>query len=339
MAQSTPSVPNTAADDPAPAADAAGGLRRRLSVVGQDLGLVAVLILLVVVFSIASPHFLNLSNLTNVLRSVSIIGTMAAIMTLVLVAGALDLSIGSIAALSGVVSAMAIGSGVTPFAGFGLALLVGVASGAVNGFAVVVLRINPIIVTIGTLAMFRGIVYVISNGRDTAVEDPVSESLAFDRWLFLPVPVWVMLAVFALTWLVSSRTVVGRSIYAVGANPRAARLSGVPVSRARFIVLVASGLGAAIAGILLSAQAGAATPSAATGYELQVLTAVLIGGASLTGGAGRVPMTLVGVLIIGVINNGMTLLAVPSYYQQVASGALLVIAVAIDQVRRRTGYR
>jgi len=320
-------------------ATATESTRRRRIPLGQDLGLFLVLIALVVGFSIASPYFLTASNLTNVLQSVAIIGVMAALMTLVLVAGALDLSVGSIAAVAGIVSATLVISGWHPLLAFAVALATGAGAGAVNGFAVVGLRINPIIVTIGTLALFRGIAFVLSDGRDISVLDPMSEGLAFERWLYLPVTVWLMLAVFALVWWFARFTTGGRAVYAVGANPRAARLAGLPVERTRFLVMVASGTTAALAGVLLNAQSGSAVPAAATGYELQVLTAVLIGGTSLVGGAGRVSMTLVGVLIIGVINNGMTLLSVPSYYQTIAGGALLVLAVALDQARRGTGYR
>jgi ribose transport system permease protein len=329
---------DTATPD-APVFNASPGRPGRKIPLGQDLGLFVVLAALIVGFSIASPHFLTPSNLTNVLQSVAIIGVMAAVMTLVLVAGALDLSVGSVAALAGLVSAMLIVSGWNPIVAFVVALVCAAAAGALNGVAVVGLRINPIIVTIGTLSLFRGLSFVISDGRDITVLDPVSEGIAFQRWLFLPISVWVMLAVFAIVWWFARFTIGGRAVYAVGANPRAARLAGLPVERTRFVVMVASGLTAGVAGILLNAQSGSAVPGAASGYELQVLTAVLIGGTSLVGGSGRVTMTLVGVLIIGIINNGMTLLSVPSYYQTIAGGALLVLAVALDQFRRGVGYR
>ena len=306
----------------------------------QDLGLIAVLAALCVFFTVQSPHFATQSNLTNILQSVSIIGTMAAVMTLVLVCGALDLSVGSIVGLTGVTAALLMANhGWSAWPAYAVALLVGLVCGLFNGLTVIRFRINPIIVTIGTLSLFRGIAFIATDGKDVAVQDGLSEWLGFERVGFLPVTVWIMAAVFLLVWWVSRFTVAGRSVYAVGANPRAARLAGLPIERVRLLIMAVSGLAAGVAGLLLCAQAGIAVPAAGTGYELQVLTAVLLGGTSLVGGEGRVTGTLLGVLIIGVINNGMTLLSVPSYYQTVASGALLLIAVGIDQVRRGKGYR
>ncbi|WP_341996710.1 ABC transporter permease [Microbacterium sp. LWH7-1.2] len=323
--------------EPAPTATRRGvsGLLRQ-----QDTALLLVLLLLIVAFSLASPYFFSARNLSNVLLSASIIGTMSAVATLVVVSGALDLSIGSIVALTSVSAALLTYDLQWP-PGLAIlaALVIGALAGALNGVLVTVLRINPIIATIGTLSVFRGLAFVFSNGRDIPVLDPISDYLGFERILGIPVSVLIMIAVFIVTWWVAKYTPWGRNVYAVGANPRAARLAGVGVGGIRMGVLVASGLVAAIAGILLNGQAGSATPSAGVGYELQVLTAVLLGGASLTGGEGRVTRTFIGVLIISVINNGMTLLSVPSYYQTIANGALLLVAVAIDQFRTKAGYR
>ncbi|MCG2622960.1 ABC transporter permease [Arthrobacter sp. I2-34] len=317
----------------------ASRLRRTLPG-GQDLALIGALVVLCIGFAIASSHFLTEANLINVLRSVAIIGTMSAVMTLVLISGALDLSVGSIVGITGVLAAVMMSSfGAGPLTASAAALALGVVCGLVNAFCVVRLRINPIIVTIGTLALFRGAAFILSDGREIAVRDPFFDAIGFDRWILLPVPVWVMLGVFAVAWWIAKYSVWGRTVYSVGSNPRASRLAGIPVDRARVIILATSGLAASVAGLLMLAQGGIAVPSAGTGYELQVLTAVLLGGTSLAGGEGRVTRTLVGVLIIGVINNGMTLLAVPSYYQTVAGGVLLLVAVAIDQARRGAGYR
>ncbi|EMY35185.1 ribose ABC transporter permease [Arthrobacter crystallopoietes BAB-32] len=313
---------------------------RRVLPGAQDLALIGALVVLCAGFTIASPHFFTEANLINVLRSVAIIGTISAIMTLVLISGALDLSVGSIMGITGVLAAVMMSSfGLGPLTACAAALALGVVCGLLNAFCVVRLRINPIIVTIGTLALFRGIAFILTDGREIAVRDPFFDAIGFDRWLLLPVPVWVMLAVFTMAWWIAKYSVWGRTVYSVGSNPRASRLAGLPVDRARVIILAASGLAASVAGLLMLAQGGIAVPSAGTGYELQVLTAVLLGGTSLAGGEGRVARTLVGVLIIGVINNGMTLLAVPSYYQTVAGGVLLLVAVAIDQARRGAGYR
>jgi ribose/xylose/arabinose/galactoside ABC-type transport system permease subunit len=306
----------------------------------QTLGLLGVVVLLVIIFSFASPYFLTAGNFRNILLSVAVIGTMAAVLTLVVVAGMLDLSIGSTAALTSVLSALLVASyGWNPFAAAGIGLVAGALAGLFNGFFVTIVRVNPIIVTIGTLSVFRGLAFITTGGKDVPVNDPISEVLGFGTIQGVPIAVIIMLVVFALTGLVAHQTTFGRNLYAIGANPKAARLSGIPMARTRIIILVAMGVVSAVAGIMLKAQAGAAVPSGATGYELQTLTAVLLGGASLQGGEGRITGTLVGVFLIGVINNGMTLLSVPSFYQTVASGLLLLVAVAIDQLRRGGGYR
>jgi ribose transport system permease protein len=162
-------------------------------------------------------------------------------------------------------------------------------------------------------------------------------AFGFGRLLGVPYSVWILIAVFAAAHLLAQRTTVGRSIFAIGASPRAALLSGLNLNRMRFWMFVASGVSAALAGVLLIGQSGAAVPSGATGYELQVITAVLLGGTSLAGGEGSVLRTALGVLVIGILNNGMVLLNVPSFYQIAANGVLLLVAVAIDQLRIRRG--
>jgi ribose/xylose/arabinose/galactoside ABC-type transport system permease subunit len=309
-------------------------LARRLGGV-QSLGLLVFLLVLGTAFSLASPHFLGVLNLTNVLLSVSVIGTMAAVSTLVLVSGGLDLSVGAVAALAGVISAVLIDAhGVPPVAAVLAALVVGALCGAVNGLIVTRLRINSIITTIGTLAVFRGVAFVVTDGQVVTVGDDLTLFLGAGRWLGLPVSVWLMLLLFLGTHVIAFHTRAGRSLYAVGANPRASRLSGLRLGPIRFRVFVASGLSAGLAGVLLAGQSGTAVPGAAPGYELLVVTAVLLGGTSLHGGEGRVSGTLLGVLIIGTLNNGMTLLSVKTFYQMVANGVLLLLAVSFDQYRR-----
>lgn len=301
----------------------------------QNLGLMVFLTALVVAFSLASPHFFGVRNLTNVLLSVSVIGTMAAVSTLVLVGGALDLSVASVAALAGVISAFLVAElEVSPPVAILAGLAVGTACGAFNGAIVTRLRINAIITTIATLAIFRGAAFVVTDGQIVTVHDDLTLFLGAGRWIGLPVAAWLMGAIFVATHVVAFHTAAGRALYAVGASPRASRLSGLRLERIRFWVLVASGLAAGLAGILLAGQSGTAVPGAAPGYELLVVTAVLLGGTSLHGGEGRVSGTLLGVLIIGILNNGMTLLSVKSFYQMIANGLLLLLAVVFDQYRR-----
>ena len=251
----------------------------------------------------------------------------------VIVARHVDLSIGSIVGLSGVVVASLADSWAWP-AAVGAALLAGMACGVLNGLIVSRLRIESLIVTIGTLSIFRGITYVATRGDTLTFDSEALMNLGAGRVFGVPWSVLVMLAVFLVCQLVATRTTPGRTLYAVGANPRAARLCGINLASCRFWVFVASGAAAALAGVLLTGQAATAVPSAGVGYELLAITAVLLGGTSLRGGEGSVLGTLIGVLIIGVLNNGMTLLGVGSYYQMIANGVLLLVAVGIDQVKR-----
>jgi ribose transport system permease protein len=304
----------------------------------QSFGLMALLIVMIAVLSFASPYFLTVGNIVNILLSVSVIGTMAAASTLVLISRNLDLSVASIAALAGVITAEAMGNwgisaGVTILIGLG----VGALCGAINGFLINVCRINSIITTIGTLSVFRGAAFVITNGSTALVDNQTLVFIGSGRILGVPVAVWLMLLIYLAVHFVATRTRIGRSLYAIGANPRASMLAGLRLARYRLGVFVASGLSCGLAGILLNGQSGTAMPGAAVSYELLVVTAVLLGGTSLQGGEGRVGGTLLGVLIIGTLNNGMTLLSVPSYYQTVANGILLLIAVGIDQLRCGAG--
>lgn len=320
------------------AAVSAGPDARRTRWVGklrnhENLALAGALLALAAIFSYASPYFLSIANGLNVLLSVSAIGTVAAVTTLVLVSRALDLSVGSILGLSGVVAAALANAQPWPVAVAG-AVLAGAACGALNGLAVVKLRIEPLIVTIGTLSVFRGLTYVATGGDTLAVESEALLDLGSGRVLGIPWSVLIVLAAFLACQFVATRTTVGRTLYAIGANPRAARLCGIGLARYRFWILVASGAAAGLAGVLLTGQAATAVPNAGIGYELLAITAVLLGGISLHGGKGGVLGTLLGVLIIGVLNNGMTLLGVSGYYQMIANGVLLLIAVTLDQVKR-----
>jgi len=301
------------------------GLRR--------FGLLGFLLALLVVFSFASPYFLSLRNLTNVLLSVSVIGIMAAVSTLVVVSRGLDLSIGSTVGLVGVAVAALLQEGWPWWLAIAVGLVLGGLCGALNGAVIVGLRINSIITTIGTLSIIRGAAYIATGGQTLFVESEPILDLGSSRIVGIPYSVLLMLALFALCHFVADHMRIGRSLYAIGANPRASLISGLSLGRYRFCIFVASGIAAGLSGILLIGQSGTAVPTGGSGYELLVVTAVLLGGASLNGGEGRVSGTLIGVLIIGVLANGMTLVGVNSYYQTVANGVLLLAAVAIDQLR------
>jgi ribose/xylose/arabinose/galactoside ABC-type transport system permease subunit len=306
--------------------------KRRL--LSQDTGLVLVLLALAIGFSIYSPYFLTAANLSNVLLSVSVIGCMAAVSTLLIISRGLDLSLGSMVALCGMLTALTVEQWHWPWPlGIAVGLFVGALCGALNGVLIAGLRINSIIVTVGSLAVFRGLAYLIKDGQSLLVESSAILSLGSLRFFGLTVSVWIFAVVFAVVWFFSAHFKTGRSIYAMGASPKAAWISGLRVLQLRFGLFVASGVSAGLAGVLLIGQSGTAIPGSGMGYELMVITAVLLGGTSLHGGEGSVLRTLLGVLIIGVLNNGMVLTSVPSFYQIIANGALLLAAVVIDQIR------
>jgi ribose/xylose/arabinose/galactoside ABC-type transport system permease subunit len=309
-------------------------LRRSL----RDFALAAVLIALFVLFSLCSPFFFTLENISNLLLSVSVIGTMAAVGTLVVVGRGIDLSLGSVCALAGMVTALLVEKYHWPWsAGIAGGLFAGGLCGAVNGATVAWIGINPIITTIGTLSIVRGFAFVLCDGQPVLIQSDALLYFGAGRWLGFPLSVWLLAVIFVTMNFVAHSTRVGRSIYAIGASPRAALVAGLNVSGLRFLLFVLSGISAALAGILMIGQAGSATPSAATGYELWVVTAILLGGTTLSGGQGSVIRTALGVLIIGVLNDGMVLLSVPAFYQIIANGLLLMIAVVIDKLQKGGG--
>lgn len=295
--------------------------------------LVVVLAALIVAFSLTSQYFLSANNILNILTAIAVTGILAAPGTMLLIAGHVDLSVGAATALCGVVLAT-----VAPEVGIAAAMLltlgVGALVGLVNGTLVTLVGINSLIVTLGGLAAFRGVAYLVSDGQ-TVLMLGFSWLGAGRPFLNIPVPVLLFALVALLVFVLLRYTVFGRGIYAIGANPIAARLVGIRGRTIVFSAFVASGLGAALAGMLLTSQLSAAVPNAASGMELTVVTAIVLGGASLSGGRGSIVGTLLGLMIIGVLNNGLTLLNVSSYWQQVANGILLIAAVSFDRLRAR----
>jgi ribose transport system permease protein len=295
--------------------------------------LVVVLLVLGIFFSIASPYFLNYDNFVNIVTAAAVTGIIAAPATMLLIAGQFDLSVGSAAAFCGAVLASLALHNAMAFA-IPIAILAGIGIGILNGFLVTVIGINALITTLGTLAVFRGLTQVLTDGQTLGVEH--FGGLGTSRPLFdIPLPVYIFAGVALAFWFLSRYTVFGRSMYAIGANPAAARLNGIRSKRIIFVGFVLSGVCVAIGGLILASQLGAASPQAANGLELSVVTAVILGGASLAGGRGAISGTMLGLLIIGTLNNGLVLLNVSSFWQTVAQGSLLIFAVAFDQLRIR----
>lgn len=308
--------------------------RRRLVRVPEFAALVVVLLATCVFFAAASPVFLTAGNFTNILSAVAVTGIIAAPGTLLLISGQFDLSVGSGAALCGMVMAYVGGSGHHLVLGVLAALLVGLVMGVINGFFVSVLGISSLVTTLAGLAIFRGATQVVSNGQTLSLTG--FSGLGTSRAILgVALPVWIFLLVIFGFWILMRYSVYGRNMYAIGSNDVAARLSGIRSARAIFVGFLLSGLCVAIAGLILVSQLSAAVPTAATGLELSVVTAIVLGGTSLSGGRGSVLGTLLGLLVMGVLNNGLVLLNVNSFWQQVAQGIMLILAVSIGQIRAK----
>lgn len=291
------------------------------------------LILLIIVVSILNPSFLDLSNLLNLLRQISINGLIAFGMTFIILTGGIDLSVGSILALSSAFIALMITSGVDPIIALIIGVLIGFVLGAVNGLLVTKGNMAPFIATLATMTIFRGLTLVITDGNPiTNLGDSYLFQL-FGKGYFIgiPVPAVTMIIVFVILLIILQKTTFGRHTYAIGGNEVAAKISGIKVNKIKILIYGISGLMSALAGGILTSRLNSAQPTAGTSYELDAIAAVVLGGTSLTGGKGRIVGTLICVLIIGVLNNGLNLLGVSSFYQQVVKGVVILIAVLIDR--------
>ncbi|WP_145432636.1 ABC transporter permease [Staphylococcus haemolyticus] len=291
------------------------------------------LILLIIVVSILNPSFLDLSNLLNLLRQISINGLIAFGMTFIILTGGIDLSVGSILALSSAFIALMITSGVDPIIALIIGVLIGFVLGAVNGLLVTKGNMAPFIATLATMTIFRGLTLVITDGNPiTNLGDSYLFQL-FGKGYFIGIPVSAvtMIIVFVILLIILQKTTFGRHTYAIGGNEIAAKISGIKVNKIKILIYGISGLMSALAGGILTSRLNSAQPTAGTSYELDAIAAVVLGGTSLTGGKGRIVGTLIGVLIIGVLNNGLNLLGVSSFYQQVVKGVVILIAVLIDR--------
>ncbi|MCC6163077.1 MAG: ABC transporter permease [Acidobacteria bacterium] len=297
---------------------------------GRQVGTVAGLVALCVGLWILTPHFLTVSNLLNVLDQTAINAIVAVGMTFVIVSGGIDLSVGSVLALSGIVLGNALAAGMPMPAAIALGLVVGTACGTINGALVSWGRLPPFIATLGMMSVARGVALMLAEGRPVSGFDEGFRMLATSRVAGVPAPVFVMIAIYAIAHAVLSRTVFGRATFAIGGNEEAARLSGVAVRFHKTCAYGVAGLMSGAAAVLLTARLNSAQPTAGIMYELDAIAAAVIGGVSLTGGEGSVVGVLTGALIMGVLRNGLNLLNVSSFFQQVVIGAVIIGAVFMD---------
>ncbi len=309
-------------------------LRQIAARVPDWAALVVVLAVLVVFFSFKTPYFFNTDNFINILIASAVVGIIACPATMLLIAGQFDLSVGGATALVTAVFAESFTHDRPLIVSILLAVGVGAGIGAVNGFLVTVIGINALITTIGTMGVTRAFAFIETNGQ--AIGFNGFSTLGVSRpFLNIPWMVWIFVVIVLLTTFSMRATTFGRSLYAIGANPAAARLAGIRTRRVIFAGFVLSGLAVGLTGLLVASQTGQGSGNAATGLEFSAITAVVLGGASLAGGRGSIVGTILGVLVIGVVNNGIVLLNIESFWQDVVRGLLLIVAVAVDRLRLR----
>jgi inositol transport system permease protein len=296
------------------------------------LGLVIALVVIGAALAVSKPVFLTVPNLVNVVRQISINAILAVGVTYVLLTGGVDLSLGSLVALAGVVAASLAHPGEYPvFVPVLLGVLAGTACGAVNGLVVTKGRVAPFIVTLGMMTIARGLALVLSGGR------PVSNLSEPFKWIGNgPVPILILVGVAVVSWIFLANLKLGRYLYAVGGNENAARASGINVNAVKLFAYTVCGALAGLAGVVLAARITTGQPNAGAGYELDAIAAVVIGGTSLSGGVGGVGGTILGALLMGVINNGLDLLNVSSYYQAIVKGIIIVGAVWLDRRKEKS---
>lgn len=299
----------------------------------SEVTLLIALFLIGLVFTILSPYFLTIKNFLNIGIYSAIIGVTATTTTLALIQGCIDISVGSIMALTGMICAILLKSGASMFVAIVIAFAAGVAGGAFNGLMVSKAKINPMITTLSTMTIFRGIAYLSNDGISIVINNNSFKWMG--RGYIGPIPfiiILMLIAYFAM-WYIAKYTAFGRRIYATGSNPRASYLSGINTSRMIFVVYILNGMMAGISGILMAAQSGAGLPIAGEGYEMTIISACILGGTSLSGGKGSIWGTFIGVIMLTTIANGLTMLAVQTFWQHIIKGIILLVSVLIDSIR------
>lgn len=305
----------------------------------SKFGIWAALILLSITFSITCDNFLTAPNLFNVARQVSIVGVCAVGMTFVILMGAMDLSVGAVIGISSVTAAVMMRSGLSPILATTVSLVVGTFIGLLIAFIVNKVKIVPIIVSLGMMTALRGVCYIIAEGKP--IYGIPKEFLVLGQGYVsvIPMPVVIMLIIFVIGYVILEKTTIGRAVYGTGGNEDASRLSGVSVEKVKYFVFGIEGFLAALAGIILLSRVNSGQPGAGTGYEMDIITACVLGGISVTGGEGKISGVIVGVLTIGVLSNGMVLLGVNEFWQMIVKGMVLLFAVSMDKLSKSTSNK
>ncbi|GAB3492467.1 sugar ABC transporter permease [Spirosoma knui] len=309
--------------------------RTRVRGIGKA-GIFVAFLVVCVALSLITPRFLTVSNLMIIVTQVSINALLAFGVTFVIITGGIDLSLGSMVAVTGVVAALFAKSDAYPvIVPILIGLLSGVLFGAFNGFVITRSKVPPFIVTLGTMTIGRGLALILSKGRPISNLSDSFNFIGGGQVLGVPMPIIILIGMFLVCYVILNKTVLGRYMYAVGGNEQAAKASGIQLGKVKLAVYTMSGLLAALAGIVLTSRITTGQPNAGAGFELDAIAAAIIGGTSTSGGTGTMTGTLIGALLIGVISNGLDLLNVSSYYQQVVMGVIIIGAVVLDSVNQK----
>ncbi|MCI5972805.1 MAG: ribose ABC transporter permease [Anaerococcus sp.] len=303
----------------------------------QNLGTIVALIILIVFVSVLNPAFLQVNNLLNLMRQLIINGFIALGMTFVILTGGIDLSVGSTLALTSAIFAGLLQGGMPTILAILIALGLGLVLGLVNGILITKGKLAPFIVTLATMTIFRGLTLVYMDGRPIAgpKDDFAFQFLGKGQFFGIPFQVILFIIAYLILWILLTKTSYGRKIYAVGGNEKASFISGIKIDKVKILVYVISALMAVLSGLVLTSRLNSAQPTAGSAYEMDAIAAVVLGGTSMTGGSGSLTGTLIGILILGVLNNGLNLLGVSSFYQQIVKGVVILIAVLIDRKRNK----
>ena len=304
--------------------------RQKLNVNWNDMGIIITLIAMIIFFSMATKSFFSLRNFSNVARQISVVGICAVGMTMVILTGGIDLSVGSLIGMSSAVAAVMMSAGLPIWLSVATALMIGVVVGALNATCINYLKIPPMITTLAMMISIRGGVYLITGGMPIYGIPEAFKVLGQGSIGSLPISTLIMIVIFVFGYVLLTRTTFGRRIYGIGGNVETARLSGVNVKRELYKMYMLVGALGALAGLILTSRINSGQPSAGDGYEMDIITAVVLGGVSVAGGEGKIGKVIIGVIFMGVLANGMMMMNISEYWQRVVKGIVLIVAVAID---------
>ena len=303
---------------------------KSLAMFALNYGILLMLMVLVVFFSLASPNFMTVGTMVTILKQIMIIGIISIGSAFVILTGGIDLSVGSVAAVSAVTAAILMRTGIPAIVACLLTVVIAAAYGTLNGLLITKIAVPPLIATLATMTSLRGVAFILTGGMPIFGFSTTFGQFAAGTFLGLPYPVILLLALYLFAIWFLSRTTTGRYIYGVGSNEEASRLSGINVSGVKIFTYMVSGLLAGVAGLVLLSRTNSGQPTAASGYEMEAITSVVLGGIALTGGDGKISLVLVGAVIMGVLKTGMVMLNVNDYVQMVIQGMVLVLAVALS---------